>query len=101
MERLVRMFLGQMDREERKDLIAQKVRKRRELTESALRTAQDMLREEQRPVGRTDLLSAMEDAIFHQAGNFDRMRTLPYAVVLVATVICRNILRDGPLYEGE
>lgn len=61
--------------------------------------AQRMLQRGNRPISRKDLLTAMEFAIQDRAGKWERRKSMPNTVLLVATVICRNILLDGPLHE--
>jgi hypothetical protein len=46
------------------------------------------------------MLMAMEMAIMRQVKNFETMETPPEAAELVALVICKNLLMDGPLH-GE
>ena len=68
--------------------------------ETALKKARALLRQMNRPVCRHDMLMAMEMAIMRQVKNFETMETPPEAAELVALVICKNLLMDGPLH-GE
>ena len=98
-ERILKSLLGDMDQEEYEDYMARTTQRKLAQKDAALKSAQAMLRQAQRPVSRRDMLRAMEMAVMRQVSNFDRMSTLPEAVSLVATVICLNILKDGPLHE--
>ncbi len=99
MERLLKTMLGGMDQEEYEDMITRSVERRKAQKDAALKSAKAMLRQANRPMYRRDLLVAMEEAVMHQVANFDRMSTVPQAASLVATVICMNLLKDGPLHE--
>lgn len=98
-ERILKSLLGDMDQEEYEDYMARTTQRKLTQKDAALKSAQAMLRQAQRPVCRRDMLRAMEMAVMRQVSNFDRMSTLPEAVSLVATVICLNLLKDGPLHE--
>ena len=98
-ERILKSLLGDMDQEEYEDYMARTTQRKLAQKDAALKSAQAMLWQAQRPVCRRDMLRAMEMAVMRQVSNFDRMSTLPEAVSLVATVICLNILKDGPLHE--
>ncbi len=98
-ERILKSLLGDMDQEEYEDYMARTTQRKLAQKDAALKSAQAMLRQAQRPVCRRDMLRAMEMAVMRQVSNFDRMSTLPEAVSLVATVICLNLLKDGPLHE--
>ncbi len=99
MERFLNAVLGGMDQDEYEDMIARNAERRKAQKDAALKSARAMLRQANRPVRRRDMLSAMEDAVMRQVSNFERMSTVPQAVSLIATVICLNMLKDGPLHE--
>ena len=99
MERFLNAVLGGMDQDEYEDMIARNAERRKAQKDAALKSARTMLRQANRPVRRRDMLSAMEDAVMRQVSNFERMSTVPQAVSLIATVICLNMLKDGPLHE--
>ena len=99
MERFLNAVLGGMDQDEYEDMIARNAERRKAQKDAALKSARAMLRQANRPVRRHDMLAAMEDAVMRQVSNFERMSTVPQAVSLIATVICLNMLKDGPLHE--
>ena len=99
MERFLNAVLGGMDQDEYEDMIARNAERRKAQKDAALKSARAMLRQANRPVRRRDMLSAMEDAVMRQVSNFEHMSTVPQAVSLIATVICLNMLKDGPLHE--
>lgn len=101
MERFLNAVLGGMDQDEYEDMIARNAERRKAQKDAAMKSARAMLRQANRPVHRRDMLAAMEDAVMRQVSNYDRMSTVPQAVSLVATVICLNMLLDGPLHEGD
>ncbi len=69
--------------------------------ETGLKKAKAMLRQANRPVCRRDMIVAMDMAIMRQVKNFETMETPPEAAELVALVICKNMLMDGPLHEED
>ena len=73
----------------------------REKKEDAAREAQRFLSREKRPVRRADMLSAMDLAISDRVQQWRENPGRRSAVSLLATVICRNILADGPLHENQ
>ncbi|MBQ6507684.1 MAG: hypothetical protein IJI08_10245 [Clostridia bacterium] len=99
-ERLYNAIFGDMDEEELKDYQARRNERFRQQRENALKKARALLRQMNRPVCRRDMLMAMEMAIMHQVKSFETMQTPPEAAELVALVICKNMLMDGPLHEG-
>ena len=99
MERFLNAVLGGMDQDEYEDMIARNAERRKAQKDAALKSARAILRQANRPVRRRDMLSAMEDAVMRHVSNFERMSTVPQAVSLIATVICLNMLKDGPLHE--
>ena len=99
MERFLNAVLGGMDQDEYEDMIARNAERRKAQKGAALKSARAILRQANRPVRRRDMLSAMEDAVMRHVSNFERMSTVPQAVSLIATVICLNMLKDGPLHE--
>ena len=98
---LLQAMPGGLDPEEYEDVIKRYAERRNARKDAALKRAKAMLRQASHPVGRRDMLRAMEDAIEHQVNNFERMGTTPQAAALVALVICLNMLKDGPLHEGD
>ena len=99
MVRLTKDFFGDLDPEEKADFCFQARERRLFRKENALKSAQVLLRRAQRPVRHMDMLTAMDNAIMHQVSNYERLDSVPNAVLLVATVICKNLLIDGPLHE--
>ena len=100
-ERMLKAIFGDMDQEEYEDYMARSAERRRLKLDAALKKARAMLRQMNRPVCRHDMLVAMEMAIMRQVKNFETMETPPEAAELVALVICKNMLLDGPLHEGD
>ncbi len=100
-ERMLKAIFGDMDQEEYEDYMARSAERRRQKLDAALKKARAMLRQMNRPVCRRDMLVAMEMAIMRQVKNFETMETPPEAAELVALVICKNMLLDGPLHEGD
>ena len=100
-ERLLKALLGDMDQEEYEDYVSRSVERRRKQMETGLKKAKAMLRQVNRPVCRRDMIVAMDMAIMRQVKNFETMETPPEAAELVALVICKNMLMDGPLHEED
>ena len=100
-ERLLKALLGDMDQEEYEDYISRSAERRRKQMENGLKKAKAMLRQVNRPVCRRDMIVAMDMAIMRQVKNFETMETPPEAAELVALVICKNMLLDGPLHEED
>ena len=100
-ERLLKALLGDMDQEEYEDYMSRSAERRRKQMETGLKKAKAMLRQVNRPVCRRDMIVAMDMAIMRQVKNFETMETPPEAAELVALVICKNILMDGPLHEED
>ena len=100
-ERLLKALLGDMDQEEYEDDISHSAERRRKQMETGLKKAKAMLRQVNRPVCRRDMIVAMDMAIMRQVKNFETMETPPEAAELVALVICKNMLMDGPLHEED
>ena len=100
-ERMLKAIFGDMDQEEYEDYQARRTERFRQKRENALKKARALLRQMNRPVCRHDMLAAMEMAIMRQVKNFETMETPPEAAELVALVICKNMLLDGPLHEGD
>ena len=98
-EKTARAFLGELDEEEKADIAAQSREQKRARREAAVRSAQAILRQANRPVNRRDMLNAMEDAIKGWVAAFEKHAEIRTAVMLLAMVICKNILADGPLKE--
>ena len=100
-ERLLKSLLGDMDQEEYEDYMSRSAERRRKQMETGLKMAKAMLRQVNRPVCRRDMIVAMDMAIMRQVKNFETMETPPEAAELVALVICKNMLMDGPLHEED
>ena len=100
-ERLLKSLLGDMDQEEYEDYMSRSAERRRKQMENGLKKAKAMLRQVNRPVCRRDMIVAMDMAIMRQVKNFETMETPPEAAELVALVICKNMLMDGPLHEED
>ena len=100
LEKIAKAFFGDLDPEEMADFAAQHRERRLLRKQKALKNAQDLLRQAQRPVRRQDMLNAMENAILTQVANYEKVDSITNAVTLVAIVICKNMLLDGPLHEG-
>ena len=100
-ERLLKALLGDMDQEEYEDYMSRSAERRRKQMETGLKKAKAMLRQMNRPVCRRDMIVAMDMAIMRQVKNFETMETPPEAAELVALVICKNMLMDGPLHEED
>lgn len=99
MERFMNTMMGGMDQDEYEDMMARNAERRKAQKDAALKSARAMLRQANRPVRCRDMLAAMDEAVMCQVSNFERMSTVPQAVSLIATVICLNMLKDGPLHE--
>ena len=100
-ERMLKAIFGDMDQEEYEDYISRSAERRRKQMETGLKKAKAMLRQVNRPVCRRDMIVAMDMAIMRQVKNFETMETPPEAAELVALVICKNMLMDGPLHEED
>ena len=100
-ERLMKAVYGDIDPEEMADLKAQRLERIRVRREKATRDAQKMLRQVNRPVCRRDMLTAMDTAIMARVSAFEKKSDMANAALLLATIICKNLLTDGPLHEGD
>lgn len=98
-ERLMKAIYGDLDPEEMADLKEQRLARMRARREKATKEAQAMLRKAGRPVCRRDMLTAMDSAIMTRVASFEKKADMANAALLLATVICKNILTDGPLHE--
>ena len=98
-EGLMKSLCGGLDPEEMADLKQQRLARMRARREKAAKEAQALLRKANRPVRRRDMLNAMDTAIMTQVDSFEEKANTTNALLLLATVICRNILTDGPLHE--
>ena len=99
-ERLMKDVYGDIDPEEMADLKAQRLERIRVRREKATKDAQKMLRQVNRPVCRRDMLTAMDTAIMMRVSAFEKNTDMKNAALLLATIICKNLLTDGPLH-GE
>ena len=98
-ERLMKAIYGDLDPEEMADLKEQRLARMRARREKVTKEAQAMLRKAGRPVCRRDMLTAMDSAIMTRVASFEKKADMANAALLLATVICKNILTDGPLHE--
>ena len=98
-ERLMKAVYGDIDPEEMADLKAQRLERLRQRRDKATKEAQKMLRQAGRPVCRRDMLAAMDTAIMARVSAFEKNADMKNAAILLATVICKNMLTDGPLHE--
>ena len=100
-ERLMKAVYGDLDPEEMADLKEQRLARMRARRDKATKDAQAMLRKVGRPVCRRDMLTAMDTAIMTRVAAFEKTSDIRNASLLLATIICKNILTDGPLHEGD
>lgn len=61
--------------------------------------AMELLRNENRPIRHQDLLDCMEIAVLTRADAFQSHPDRERALMLAATIVCKNILMDGPLHK--
>lgn len=101
MEQLLKSLLGNIDSEEMADLVARSYERRIVRKDTALKNAQAILRKAQRPVRRQDMLIAMELAIMDRVCIFEKNADIGNSILLFATIICKNMLTDGPLHEED
>ena len=94
-------LFGGLDAEEKADLQRQKKETQRAREQRLKKEAQQILRRVGRPVKCQDMLAAMQDAIATKMDIFERERDVKSALYMLAIVICKNILTDGPLHEGN
>ena len=99
-EKLMKAVYGDLDPEEMADLKAQRLERIRARRDKATKEAQAMLRKAGRPVCRRDMLTAMDTAIMTRVSSFEKSTDMKNAALLLATIICKNLLTDGPLH-GE
>ncbi len=99
-EKLMKAVYGDLDPEEMADLKAQRLQRIRVRRDKATKEAQTMLRKAGRPVCRRDMLTAMDTAIMTRVSAFEKNTDMKNAALLLATIICKNLLTDGPLH-GE
>ena len=100
-EKRIEAICGELDPEEVADLRAQRMEIVRDRKKKATDSAQELLRKYNRPVKRKDLIGAMDVAIMDGVRYFEKKPDIRNALRLLATVICKNILMDGPLYEEK
>ena len=100
-ERLMKAVYGDLDSEEMADLKEQRLARMRARRDKATKDAQVMLRKVGRPVCRRDMLTAMDTAIMARVAAYEKTSDIRNASLLLATIICKNILTDGPLHEGD
>ena len=99
-EKLMKAIYGDVDAEEMADLKAQRLERMRIRREKATQKAQKMLRDVSRPICRRDMLAAMDTAIMTRVSAFEKHTDIRNAALLLATIVCKNLLTDGPLH-GE
>ena len=100
-DQLIRSVYGDLSPEDMADVKAQRMQRIRLRREKATKEAQKILREVNRPVCRRDMMAAMDMSIMNQVRAFEKTKDIRNAALLVAIVVCKNILTDGPLYEGD
>ena len=100
-EAQMKALCGGMDAEEKADLQRQKKETQRARQWRLKKEAQAILRRVGRPVKCQDMLAAMQNAIATKMEIFERERDVKSALYMLAIVICKNILTDGPLHEGN
>ena len=100
-EKLMKAIYGDLDPEEMADLKEQRLARIRARRDKATKDAQTMLRKVGRPVCRRDMLTALDTAIMTRVATFEKTPDMRNASLLLATIICKNILTDGPLHEGD
>ena len=100
-EKLMKAVCGDLDPEETADLKARRIERFKARRERAVKSAQKMLRQVNRPVGRRDMLSAMDTAVMNRVSAYEQQTDMRNASLLLATVICKNLLTDGPLHGEE
>ena len=101
MDRFLKSVGFGLDDDEMNDLKEQKKERDRMRREKACKQAQRMLKRASHPVNREDMLNTMDTAIMQRVSAFEQNSSIRNATMLLAAIICRNILTDGPLYEGE
>ena len=101
LEQLLTAFCGGLDREERADLEMMEITKNQIRKDKAVSRAKKLLRNANHPVTRKDMLSAMDAFILICVDHFTKDVNKDSAIMLLSAVICKNILTDGPLHEGE
>ncbi len=100
-EKRIEAICGELDPEEAADLRAKRQEIARDRRQKATDDAQKLLRKYNRPVKRKDLIGAMDVAIMDGVRYFEKKPDIRNALRLLGTVICKNILMDGPLYEEK
>ena len=100
-EQRIKAICGELDPEEAADLREQRKEMIRDRRKKATDAAQEILRKHNRPVRRKDLFDAMDLAIMERVRYFEKRPDICNGLRLLATVICKNILTDGPLYEEK
>ncbi len=90
---------GGLTPQEITNLKAENAERNREHLEKAKKEAMAMLRKLNRPVRRNDMLRTMEFSIVHRMTAYEERPAVDTAVMLIATIICKNLLVDGPLHE--
>lgn len=80
-------------------LRAENNERNRKQLEKSKKEAMAMLRKMNRPVHRDDMLRTMEFSIVHRLTAYEERPAVDTAVMLLATIICKNLLLDGPLHE--
>ena len=100
LENLMRSVYGDVDAEEMADLKAQREERFRVRREKATKDSRTLLRRVNRPVCRRDMITCMDLAIMERVSAYEKNPGTGTAALLVATIICKNMLMDGPLHEG-
>ena len=82
-------------------LRAENNERNRKQLEKSKKEAMAMLRKMNRPVRRDDMLATMDVSIMSRLSAYEATPAPDTALMLIATIICKNILIDGPLHENE
>ena len=100
-ENFYRTLYGDLTRDEIRSLRNEHSEKNRIRLEKGKKAAMATLRQVNRPVRRDDMLATMDVSIMSRLSAYEATPAPDTALMLIATIICKNILIDGPLHENE
>lgn len=100
-ENFYRTLYGDLTRDEIRSLRNEHSEKNRIRLEKGKKAAMATLRRVNRPVRRDDMLATMDVSIMSRLSAYEATPAPDTALMLIATIICKNILIDGPLHENE
>ena len=100
-ENFYRTLYGDLTRDEIRSLRNEHSEKNRIRLEKVKKAAMATLRRVNRPVRRDDMLATMDVSIMSRLSAYEATPAPDTALMLIATIICKNILIDGPLHENE